>query len=169
LSFFMLGLVAHAVLPVMARAFYARQDTLTPVAAAVLTVIVNSSLAVALAGPFGLAGIATSFTVAAWIEALVLRTVLHRRLPAVDVGALGRLLAVSGGLTLLASVGAELVLDTVLGPTRPTSGQLSSAEGGIIGGASFALIFLAGATLLRIPELTGLAGTLAGALGRSRP
>ena len=40
----------------LARAFYARQDTLTPVLAAILAVVVNTSLAVVLVGPLRPAG-----------------------------------------------------------------------------------------------------------------
>ena len=65
---------------VLARAFYARQDTVTPVAAAVGAVIVNSTLAVILVDPFGLPGIALAIAIAAWVEALVLMAILHGRL-----------------------------------------------------------------------------------------
>jgi putative peptidoglycan lipid II flippase len=168
LSFFMLGLVAHAILPVLARAFYAREDTATPVAAAVLTVLVNSSLAVLLAGPFNLAGIATSFTVAAWIEALVLLVVLHRRLPALDLVPLGRLLVESALVGAVASVAAIAVLEVLLGPLPAGGGQLVSIERGIVGTASFGAVFLAGAALLRIPELSGVARVVVGAIGHGR-
>ena len=167
LSFFMLGLVAHATLPVLARAFYAREDTATPVAAAVLTVVVNSSLAVVLAGPYGLAGIATAFTVAAWIEALVLLAVLDRRLPGLDVTAIGRLLVETALVAVVASLVAALAVAGVLGSDHPLS-LASSLEGGVIGVAAFAAVFLGGSAVLRIPELSGLARALSGALARGR-
>ena len=50
---FVIGLTAHALIAVLARAFYARQDTVTPVAAAVGAVVVNCTLAVILVGPLG--------------------------------------------------------------------------------------------------------------------
>ena len=52
---FVIGLTAHALIAVLARAFYARQDTATPVAAAVGAVAVNCTLAVILVGPLRLA------------------------------------------------------------------------------------------------------------------
>jgi putative peptidoglycan lipid II flippase len=167
LAFFMLGLVAFSAIQVLARAFYAREDTRTPVAAATLTVIVNSSLAVALAGPFGLAGIATSFSVANWVEVLVLLIVLRLRLPAIDLGALGRLLAEAAVVTLVASIGAALAVGTVLGPDHPLT-QLSSIEAGIVGVPAFGLVFLGGVALLRVPELADLTRLLVGALARRR-
>ena len=80
LTAFLVGLTAHAMIAVLARAFYARQDTVTPVAAAVGAVIVNSTLAVILVNPFGLPGIALAIAIAAWGEALVLMAILHGRL-----------------------------------------------------------------------------------------
>ena len=54
LLWFLTGLAAHALIAVLARAFYARQDTLTPVLAAIGAVAVNTTLAVVLVGPLGL-------------------------------------------------------------------------------------------------------------------
>jgi hypothetical protein len=53
---FLVGAPAHALIAVLCRAFYARQDTVTPVLAAVGAVIVNTSLAVVLVGPVRAAG-----------------------------------------------------------------------------------------------------------------
>ena len=50
---FLIGLVAHALIAVLARAFYALHDTRTPVAVAVLAVVINTTLAVALVEPLG--------------------------------------------------------------------------------------------------------------------
>ena len=41
---FLVGLTAHALIAVLARAFYARHDTRTPVAAAIVAVVVNTTL-----------------------------------------------------------------------------------------------------------------------------
>ena len=88
---FLVGLTAHALIAVLARAFYARQDTATPVAAAVVgAVAINCTLAVVLVGPLGLPGIALAIAIAAWIEALVLLAILHRRLPHFELAGLGR-------------------------------------------------------------------------------
>ena len=45
LLYFLIGLAAHALIAILARAFYARQDTLTPVLAAVGAVVINTTLA----------------------------------------------------------------------------------------------------------------------------
>jgi putative peptidoglycan lipid II flippase len=167
LAFFMLGLVAFSAIQVLARAFYAREDTRTPVGAATLTVIVNSSLAVVLAGPFGLAGIATSFSIANWLEVLVLIVVLHARLPAFDLARLGRLVLETAAVTIVASVVAAVAIDAVLGAGRSLD-QLSSIGAGLVGLPVFGAVFLAGVALLRVPELTDLTRLLVGALARRR-
>ncbi len=77
LLWFLIGLAAHALIAVLARAFYARQDTLTPVLAAIAAVAVNTTLAVLLVGPLGLGGIALAIAIAAWLEAIVLLAVLR--------------------------------------------------------------------------------------------
>ena len=51
LQAFLVGLVAHALIAVLARAFYALQDTRTPVAVAVVAVVINTTLATELVEP----------------------------------------------------------------------------------------------------------------------
>lgn len=169
LSFFVLGLVAHAILPVLARAFYARQDTLTPVLAALLTVVLNSALAVALAGPYGLVGIATSFTIANGIEMIVLLVVLQHRLPAFDLAALGRLFLEAGAGTIAASVVAAFALGIVFGSTQAAAGKVASVAELVVGTVAFGVVFIALSSVMRIPELPSLVGYLARAAGRAGP
>ncbi|HET9851491.1 MAG TPA: lipid II flippase MurJ, partial [Candidatus Limnocylindrales bacterium] len=116
LFLFLLGLTAHSAIAVLTRAFYARQDTRTPMVAAVLAVVINTLLAVALVGSLGLPAIGLAIAVAAWAEALLLLAVLRRREgPGLDLGALASVLArifvaavVAGGVgyVVLQSVGA---------------------------------------------------------------
>src|SRR5205814_2139402 len=54
LLLFLLGLPAHGIIDVLARSFYARKDTTTPVVAAIVSVVVTIGLAVALVGPMQL-------------------------------------------------------------------------------------------------------------------
>jgi putative peptidoglycan lipid II flippase len=80
LLWFLIGLAAHASIAVLARAFYARQDTLTPVLVAVAAVATNTTLAIVLVGPLGLGGIALAIALAAWLEAVVLLAILRLRI-----------------------------------------------------------------------------------------
>ena len=58
LAIFLVGLTAHSLIAVLARAFYALQDTATPVVAALIAVGVNILVASVLVGPLGLNGLA---------------------------------------------------------------------------------------------------------------
>ncbi len=82
---FMFGLAAHALIAVLARAFYAHQDTRTPVAAGIVSVVVNTTLSVILSGPLGLPGIGLAIAIGAWIEMSILLVLLRRRLPALSL------------------------------------------------------------------------------------
>jgi putative peptidoglycan lipid II flippase len=99
---FLIGLPAHALIALLARAFYARQDTLTPVLAALASVLVNVAVGVAAVGPLGLTGLALAIAIGAWLEVIALALVLWRRIPGLPVGGVLRVLA----LASLASAGA---------------------------------------------------------------
>ena len=58
LMYFAIGLVGHIVVHVLTRAFYAMQDTRTPVAWAVIAVAINVPLMAVLVGPMGVEGLA---------------------------------------------------------------------------------------------------------------
>jgi putative peptidoglycan lipid II flippase len=116
LLLFLLGLTAHSVIGVLTRAFYARRDTRTPTVAAVLAVVVNTTLAIALVGSLGLPAIGLSIALAAWSEAAVLLVVLRRREgPAFDLGALGSWALRIATAAVVAGVVAWLALGGIQG------------------------------------------------------
>ena len=168
LAYFMVGLAAHAMIAVEARAFFARQDTLTPVLAALGAVAINSILAVLFVGPLelGLAGIALSIAIAAWMEAVALLVILRRQLPHFGLGGLGR-------------VGMEAILGAAVAGAVAVG--LLEALGGLVGfdpawpslvieivvvGAAFSLVYTVGSLALRIPELPTIVGVMTDVLRR---
>ena len=166
LAAFAVGLTAHAMIAVLARAFYARQDTATPVAAAIGAVIVNCSLAVVLVGPHGLPGIALAIAIAAWIEALVLLGLLYRRLPHFELSGLGRVGIEAIVASVIAGAAALAALGGLAGLLGGDPGRLVLVvEVGIVSvvfGAVYALLSVA----LRIPELPSIVGVMADVLRR---
>ena len=86
LGAFLLGLAAHAMIAVLARAFYAQQDTKTPVIAGLVAVVVDCVLAVLLSGPLGLPGLGLAIAVGAWIEAAMLLVILRGRVHELELG-----------------------------------------------------------------------------------
>jgi putative peptidoglycan lipid II flippase len=79
LAAYALGLPAFVLVKVMVPGFLARQDTKTPVQVAAAAVIVNVTLTVALGLTLAQLGVALALTLAGWVNALVLFTLLHRR------------------------------------------------------------------------------------------
>ena len=77
LAVFLVGLTAHSVIAVLARAFYALKDTLTPVLAALGTVVANIVLANLLVAPLGLNGLAAAIAISAWLETVALVVLLR--------------------------------------------------------------------------------------------
>jgi putative peptidoglycan lipid II flippase len=86
LTAYALGLWAFAAAEIPVRAFYAMQDTRTPVGVALAAVVLNIALGwLLLRGGLGVAGLGLAFSAANIFEALLLLVLLGRR-----VGGLGR-------------------------------------------------------------------------------
>jgi len=78
LAAFALGLPAYVIVKALAPAFFAREDTVTPVRAAVAAVVTNIVLSLALIRPLGPTGIALATSLAAWVNAAGLAAALWR-------------------------------------------------------------------------------------------
>jgi putative peptidoglycan lipid II flippase len=152
LFYFLLGLAAHSLIAILARAFYAGRDTRTPVAAAILAVAINVTLAFALVDPMGIGGLALAIAFGAWAEALVLLEILRRRYPAFDIPAIVRAFLEATGASVLAGI-AALVTLWALEAIAPTPGKLIYLIELVVPSVVGGLAFLAAAVALRIPEL----------------
>jgi putative peptidoglycan lipid II flippase len=167
LLLFMLGLTAHSAIGVLARAFYARQDTRTPVAAAILAVVVNVSLGVLLVGPLGLPALGLAIATAAWAEALVLLWMLRRREAGFDLGAIAAV-TLRAAIGAAAAAAAALAVLAVTGALLDPGGPGVQAQPGKVvllveaGLASIAgiLAYVVVSIALRIPELPSIVGIM---------
>jgi putative peptidoglycan lipid II flippase len=151
---------------VLARAFYARQDTVTPVVAAVAAVAINCTLAVILVGPYGLPGIAVAIAIAAWIEALALLAILYRRLHHFELSGLGRVGIESIAGSIVATIVAVGALGVVEGALGREPGRLILIVEVAIVSAVFGLVYAALSLALRIPELPSIVGVMADVIRR---
>jgi putative peptidoglycan lipid II flippase len=160
LLLFMLGLTAHSAIGVLARAFYARQDTRTPVAAAILAVVINTSLGVLLVGSLGLPALGLAIATAAWVEALVLLWMLRRREPGFDLAAIASVATRAAIGSVAAGAVALLVLGAWDGAVGAGGGKVAllieAALATIAGGLAYAGVAL----VLRIPELPSIVGIM---------
>ncbi|TMB50823.1 MAG: murein biosynthesis integral membrane protein MurJ [Chloroflexi bacterium] len=157
LLYFTLGLAAQCLVPILARAFYALQDTATPVLWAIVTVALNIPLMVWLVGPMGVGGLALALSVTASLEVLGLLWALRGRLGGLDgrdllsstlrstVAAAVAALVMFGGLQLT-QVSLPALLDHALGRLVVLL-ALSALGGGV---------FLGAAALLRSQEIDEL-------------
>jgi putative peptidoglycan lipid II flippase len=170
LAIFLVGLTAHSLIAVLARAFYALQDTATPVVAALIAVGVNLLVASVLVGPLGLNGLAVAIATAAWLETLALVLLLRRRMPSLGLGRVGNVMlrtvivAVAGGAVAWA-VNGWLVTAWGVDP-----GILRLLVRMAIATAAGGLVILGGSLALRIEEprlIVGIVVDLVRRRGRS--
>jgi putative peptidoglycan lipid II flippase len=165
---FMFGAAAHALIAVLARAFYARQDTRTPVAAGIISVVVNTILSVALAGPMGLPGIGLAIAIGAWLEMSILLVLLRRRLAELSLGPI----FLVGIRSLLATVVAAGVAFALRGGLALVGGDQPGTIAllvrvVVVGGVGLG-VYAVLAAALRIPELPSIVGVMVDLLRRPR-
>jgi len=86
LVFYSIALFAHAGIEILSRGYYALSDTRTPVAFAVISMIVNLVLSLILVWPFGIKGLAAALSVATIVEFTLLIRNLEQRLGGLDAG-----------------------------------------------------------------------------------
>jgi putative peptidoglycan lipid II flippase len=87
LTFYALGLIGHSSLELVARAFFALQDTLTPLIVAAIAGIFQVLLGIGLMTWLGHGGLALANSVAITLEVLALLWILRRRLHGVEAQA----------------------------------------------------------------------------------
>ncbi len=159
---FLLGLVAHVLISLLAPIFYAGKDTRTPVTAALLAVAVDVVAAVILFPPLHLAGLALAIGLGAWAEVTLLFFFMRHRI-GFDLRPLGLTVAFAVPGASLAAAGA-LAVDRVIGGLTHGSASPPILVADIaIAGLAGAAVYLAWSRLLRLPELeaaTDLAKTL---------
>jgi putative peptidoglycan lipid II flippase len=164
----LLGLAAHAMIAVLARAFYAQQDTKTPVAAGLVSVAIDCVLAVVLSDAIGLPGIGLAIAIGAWVEATILIIALDLRVPELDLRPVGLVAIRSVIATAMASVAAVALNGGLglIGPVDPGIVALS-VRIVVVGGVGLGVYVLL-AHALRIPELPSIVGIMADLLRRPR-
>ena len=120
LLFYSLGLWAFSASRVMLSAFYAFQDTKTPVQVATITMIVNGLLSLLLMGPLRHGGLALSLSLSSTVQLLLLIFILRGRGELLDL----KPIFSSAGRSIAASAVMGLVLYALNGR------WLSSGEAG---------------------------------------
>jgi putative peptidoglycan lipid II flippase len=153
LSFFALGIAGHALLEVLSRAFYALEDTKTPVLIGVASMIANIILSLIFIhligdpgnlsrGPF--AGLALANSLTTLLEGVALWLLLRRR-----IGAIQDAFVLDGAVrALIAALGMGVSVWLVMQAFGGQPAVVTALAGGVIG----MLGFFAFALILRIDE-----------------
>lgn len=138
-----LALPAQGLTPVFARAFYALQDTRTPVGVAGVSVAVNIGLALLLRQQLGILGLAAAFTLANLLQPLLLYVLLRRRVGDLAEGALlatiGRVVVAAAG----AGAATWIALRLVVGGVDQSTRLGLMLQGGVAGLAGLGVYVLA--------------------------
>ncbi len=151
LLWYAIGLVGHAVMEILARAFYALHDTKTPVIVGIGAMSLNVVFSIAFAAlferigwmPHG--GLALANSLATALEMVLLMILMRKRLGGIE----GKAIARGFGQATLAALGMGIAL-VWWNQAQITSAPWLSALGGIALGG---LAYLVGVWLLRVPEL----------------
>jgi putative peptidoglycan lipid II flippase len=166
LAVFLLGLTAHSLIAVVARAFYALQDTLTPVLAALLAVVVNILLALVLVAPLGVVGLAAAIAIGAWVELGTIAILLRRRVPGLGLGRVVAVMAKTLAASVVGAAAAYAVYTVLLGAWGEDPGVLlllvRTTITTILGG----VVIILASRALRIDELGSIVGIVVDLLRR---
>ncbi len=163
-----LALPCLAYVSLALRAFYARKDTRTPVAAAACSLAVTVVANLLLMHRLGAAGLALAATLGVVAQAVWLQCRLDRVHPGLNLRhLLGHILRVTTASSVMA-VAVGLTHHAWQSRT-PASGLLPDALGLGLGIAVGLTVFAAAAWLLRVEGLDELAGLLRRKLARRRP
>lgn len=165
------GLVPYGLLYVLQRAFFALGDMRTPFVIQVVQGVlfsVGAFLLLLAPPPLVAAGIAGVTTIAGIVQTVVSGLVLRRRMGGIDGRRLARRLGTLALATIPAAVaglavlwllgGVDLHGGISIGHGFAVAGRAQAFLGVVIVGAVTAVVYLAAAALLRVPELADLVG-----------
>jgi putative peptidoglycan lipid II flippase len=151
LTWYAAGLIGHSVMEVLTRAFYAQQDTKTPVLIGTIAMGLNVVFSFTLAWSFRQigwmphGGLALANSLATALEAIILFLVMRRRLGGME----GNYLARGFAACILASLGMGVALWFWIQATGGLNRWVVALGGVALGG----VIYGVGVLLLRVPDI----------------
>lgn len=148
-----LGLIAQSLIPLFARAFYARQNTRTPVAISLIGMLINAPLSYALAIKYDIVGVALGFVISTTIQSIILFAALHRSFNKKDetttkeLGVFDTTIIVQSLKILLASIvmglaayGTLQIADSVVNTHTVIGIFIQALSASLVGGVLYILI-----------------------------
>src|SRR5438094_8207785 len=160
--FYSIGLAGHALVQILARAYYASRDTTTPLALTLISIGLNVVLDVVLAPTLFINGLALANAVSTLVEAALLLTLLATRARLRLVG-----LGLSSAKHICASLLMGVAMFAFIRATNVTvdleQTKIGLALQTLVASAVGGAVYLAAAYLLRVSEL----GEIHGQIGRA--
>lgn len=155
LAYFVLSLFAQALIPLLARFFYALKDTKTPFFIGLVSAVINILAAIFLAKPWGVAGLAMAFSLASVLNFCLLWIMLRIKFGPLDEGnILKSTFKVSVAASLMAF--AAQTMKSVLAPYVDMQTFLGVLGQGAGAGSVGILIFSAVALTLGSREMNAV-------------
>ena len=168
LSFFAFSLFAQALIVLLARAFYALEDSKTPFYAGLLSAFANVILAMILADSIGVAGLGLSISLASILNLLILVLLLHYRLGHLD----GSRIVFETSKMLIATffmaISSQLV-KYLIEPFFGTQTFIGVAVQGLVAATVGLIVYLLICWLLKVEELKYFVAFISGKLFRKSP
>jgi putative peptidoglycan lipid II flippase len=164
---FLVGLVAHVLIALLAPIFYAGKDTRTPVTAALVAVAVDVGAAIVLFPAFHLEGIALAIGLGAWAEVAILVALMERRI-GFDLRPAARhsvLFAAGGVVCAAAALLAYKFLEQATGGSEALPLRFVDLAAGSAAGVG---VYVAWSWALHLPELSDARELLATLFRRTR-
>lgn len=155
LGLFSISLFAQALIPLFNRAFYAMQNTVTPVIISLVTVAANIGITFFLTNKIGIAGMALAYSITSIINLSLLMMELHRRLGNIHDEYLiinclkiviASLIAGTGAFTTLYAIAPIVDMQTYFGVLVQ----------GIASGIAGVVLYLVAGYILGLSETRGL-------------
>ena len=165
--FYSFGLAGHALIQILARAYYASRDTKTPLALTLISIGTNITLSVLLAPLHGINGLAMANSIATLAEAALFVALLapRARLRLVGLGTASVKVVATSLIMGIAMFGFIRVTNLTVDLDQTKLGLfLQTAVAMAVGGA----VYLAVSSLLRVPELAEITAVVRARLGRER-
>ena len=160
LALFALSLFAQALIPVIARAFYAMANTKTPFIIGVISELASIIAALMLMKPLGVAGLALAFSIGSILNFMILTVALRSILKKID----GEKIFSSFLRIVLAAIPMALAIQSIKYPLAKIFDQtyfFGILGQGLVASLFGLAIYLLICYLLKVPELLQIKNSLA--------
>jgi len=152
LGIFTIALLGQSLVPLYARAFYALQDTRSPLYIGLACEVTNIGLALLLRGPFGIIGLVIAFAVSTYMNLFLLLGTLRRREGRLGDGEFTTtFLKISVASVMIIAVGYPV--RQLVGTLFPLRTYLQVALQAVAAGGAGGMTFLLIAYWMKLPEL----------------